>query len=367
MKQRYERWLCISALILFALWCLINARAVYLVAEEILDLLSPVLVGIVLALILNPLLCLLERLWDRTVRRPLPRLRRVVCLLLTVLLAIGALVLLILLLLPRLFSALTEVLTVIPAGVERLWALWDAWELPPSIQKPEMSELGAYLGAWIREYGARWMEATASAMLGLLGGMLDTAVAAILSIYLLAEKERLKRQVRYLLSLILPERGVGAVTHVATLFYQTFCRFLAGQAIETTVLGALCFLGMTLLRIPYALLASVIVGLSAWIPIFGAFIGIGVGGLLILSTDPVRALWFVILMVVLQQIEGNLIYPRVVGRFVRLPGVWVLIAVTVGSALGLGWMLVSVPLASVVYSLLRDVREGKETERKVSP
>lgn len=367
MKRRYEGWILPLAVILLTVWCLVNARGVYLVVEAILDLLFPVLGGLVLALILNPLLCLLERLWDRLIRRPLPHLRRVVCLFLTMLSAAGILALLTLLLLPRLFSALSEVVAVIPVGVERLWGILESWELPFSIRKPETAELGTYLGDLLREYGARWMEATASAMLGLLGGAVDAAVAAILSVYLLAGKERLKEQVRYLLCLVLPDRGVEVVSQVAALSYKTLRRFLAGQAIETTILSGLCFLGMTLLGIPYALLTSVIVGVSAWIPIFGAFIGIGVGGLLILSADPIRALWFVILMIVLQQIEGNLIYPRVVGRWVGLPGVWVLIAVTLGSALGLGWMLISVPLASVVYSLLRKTRQKREEGGKISP
>jgi predicted PurR-regulated permease PerM len=132
-----------------------------------------------------------------------------------------------------------------------------------------------------------------------------------------------------------------------------------GQLTEAVILGGLCFLGMALLRIPFALLISVLVGVTALIPVFGAFIGMGVGALLILSVEPIKALWFLIFLILLQQVEGNLIYPRVVGRSVGLDGVWVLMAVTLGSSFGVVGMLLAVPLASVLYTLAKEFAEKR--------
>ena len=136
---------------------------------------------------------------------------------------------------------------------------------------------------------------------------------------------------------------------------------------EAVIIGALCFLGMVIFRMPYALLISMLVGVTALIPIFGAFLGTGVGAFLILLDDPIRAIWFVIFIIVLQQLEGNLIYPRVVGKSVGLPGLWVLIAVTVGSSFGLVGMLVSVPLASVGYCLLRQFVHSRLKGKQEDP
>ena len=181
----------------------------------------------------------------------------------------------------------------------------------------------------------------------------NAVLSLAISLYVLAQKERLGGQVRKLLRSLFSEQTVGRIFGFARITEKVFERFITGQVTEALIIGGLCFVGMLIFGMPYALLISVMVSVTALIPIFGAFIGTGIGAFLILLEEPMTAVWFVIFIIVLQQLEGNLIYPKVVGKSVGLPGVWVLIAVTVGSSFGIVGMLLSVPIASVAYQLLR--------------
>ncbi len=159
---------------------------------------------------------------------------------------------------------------------------------------------------------------------------------------------------------------------VGRLSNRIFSKFVSGQCTEAIILGGLCFFGMSLFSMPYALMVSVVVGVTALIPMFGAFIGAGIGAFLILMVNPKSAFWFLLFIIVLQQLEGNLIYPRVVGKSVGLPGIWVLVAVTIGGSLwGVAGILLSVPTCSVLYALLRQsvrqrLAKQRETKRKAA-
>ena len=156
--------------------------------------------------------------------------------------------------------------------------------------------------------------------------------------------------------------------YIADLTEQTFSRFLTGQCLEAMILGMMFFVSMTLLRFPYAMLVAVLVAITALIPMFGAFIGCFIGAFLILVVNPMQAFWFVLLFMLLQQIEGNLIYPRVVGSSIGLPAMWVMVAVTVGgSTMGILGMLLMVPAASVIYALARENTERRLLRRQVPP
>lgn len=182
-----------------------------------------------------------------------------------------------------------------------------------------------------------------------------TAVTALVfSVYMLAGRARLAAQCSRLLNAYAPAPLARTLSRVVALTSDTFTRFVSGQLLEACILGALCFLGMTLLRFPYAPLISVIIGVSALIPVAGAYIGAVLAAFLLAMVSPVQALGFLVFLVILQQLEGNLIYPRVVGNSIGLPALWVLAAVTVGGSLfGLWGMLLSVPAASVLYTLLK--------------
>ena len=196
-------------------------------------------------------------------------------------------------------------------------------------------------------------------------------LAVVFSIYMLSGGDRLLSQCRHLVQAYLPQRMSRVVFDVCQLTADTFTKFVSGQLMEACILGVLCFLGMTVLHLSYAPLIGVIVGVSALIPVAGAYLGAILSALLLLMVSPIQALTFLIFLVILQQVEGTLIYPRVVGTSVGLPGIWVLAAVTVGGGLfGFLGMLVGVPTASVLYTLLRrDVhrRLGKTEDEDDSP
>ncbi len=186
-------------------------------------------------------------------------------------------------------------------------------------------------------------------------GVVTGVLALVFSIYMLSGAPRLTAQCRRLVKAYLPPRLSTPLLSVAHLTVDTFSKYVNGQLVEACILGGLCFAGMCVFRFDYAPLISVIIGVSALIPIAGAYLGAGVAVLLLVMIRPLEALWFLVFLVTLQQLEGNLIYPRVVGTTMGLPGIWVLAAVTVGgSLLGLAGMVVSVPIAAVLYTLLKN-------------
>lgn len=193
-------------------------------------------------------------------------------------------------------------------------------------------------------------------------------VAFAFALYILLQKEKLGRQVRTVLFAFVRRGRAEAALEVCAFTYRTFAGFLAGQCVEALILGGLFVVSMLILKIPYALLMGVVISVTALVPVFGAFVGCGAGVILIFLEDPVKALVFLILFLVLQEIEGDLIYPHVVGNSVGLPPIWVLAAVSVGGSLmGVTGMLVSIPLAAVIYALFREIVYLKLRQKKIDP
>ena len=189
----------------------------------------------------------------------------------------------------------------------------------------------------------------------LVGGVVTAFIGIVFAFYLLTRKEQLARQCKMILTAFLPVGVVKRVIRVASLTSSTFSHFLSGQCIEAVILGTLFVIAMSIFKFPYALLCGVLIGFTALVPIFGAFIGCIVSAFLILMIDPGRVIWFVVMFLVIQQLEGQLIYPHVVGSAVGLPSIWVLVAVTVGGSMfGIMGMLFFIPLSSVLYALLRE-------------
>lgn len=191
-------------------------------------------------------------------------------------------------------------------------------------------------------------------------------IGLVFALYILLQKEKLSGQVVKVLYAFLPRKTVGKVLSVCQLTGKVFRNFLTGQCVEAVILGSMFFVAMWLFRFPYALLVGVLIAFTALIPIFGAFIGCVIGTFLILMVSPVKALLFVVLFLVLQQVEGNLIYPHVVGGSVGLPSIWVLMAVTVGGSLmGVVGMLIFIPLTSVIYTLFREAVYDRLRKKRI--
>lgn len=212
------------------------------------------------------------------------------------------------------------------------------------------------------------LDSTITAAKSIVSGITTFFIAFVFAIYILLQKEKLGLQAKKVLFAFV-RRGRGeAALEVLSLTYNTFSSFLTGQCVEAVILGSMFVVTMTVLRLPYALLIGILIAFTALIPIFGAFVGCAVGVFMIFIEDPFKAMIFVVLFLVLQQVEGNLIYPHVVGNSVGLPSIWVLAAVSVGGSLmGVVGMLIFIPIVSVAYALFREVVYLKLKQRKITP
>ena len=212
------------------------------------------------------------------------------------------------------------------------------------------------------------LDSTIMAAKSIVSGIATFFIAFVFAIYILLQKEKLSIQAKKVLFAFVRKGRAEATLEVLSLTYNTFSSFLTGQCVEAIILGCMFVITMSILRLPYALLVGIVIAFTALIPIFGAFIGCVVGAFLIFMVDPIKALIFIILFLILQQIEGNLIYPHVVGSSVGLPSIWVLAAVSIGGSLmGVVGMLIFIPIVSVVYALFREVVYLKLKQRKIDP
>ncbi|MCI8649376.1 MAG: AI-2E family transporter [Anaerotruncus sp.] len=328
-------------------------------------LLTPFLLGLCIAFILNvPMKALEAKLFAPSATRRTAALHRICSLLLTILLVLFLLILVVFIVYPELRDTVRLLSNRIPGFLAQasLWLEtlsqkhpdWDI-QLASQLQQINWEEIGKTLLGFLQNGATSILNSTFNVATSVFSGIFHFVLGLVFAIYLLLQRETLGRQLKKLLYAYLPEAVCDRTIYISRLSNRIFSNFLTGQCLEAVILGAMFFIAMSLLRMPYALMVSVLVAFTALIPVFGAFIGCGIGAFLILVNSPLQALWFVVLFLVLQQIEGNLIYPKVVGSSVGLPGIWVLAAVTVGgSAFGVLGMLVMVPLMSVVYALVRE-------------
>lgn len=204
------------------------------------------------------------------------------------------------------------------------------------------------------------LNSSISIVVGVIGFITNLIIAIIFAIYILTGKEKLKSQISRLVQAYFDKEKTNKIFEIGNIANKTFKNFFTVQCLEATILGSLCIIGMLILNIPYAAPIGVLIGVTALIPVVGAFIGIIIGAILILSVEPIKVITFIIFVLILQQFEGNVIYPRVVGNSVGLPGMWVLMAVTVGGSLfGIIGMLLGVPVFSVIYTILKNSTEKR--------
>ena len=295
-------------------------------------------------------------------RFDIDRIRRPVSMIVTLLLVAAVVALVFGIVLPELIRTGTNLITNMPGYFESA-SVWvnKLLEDNPAIlsyindiiQQINLDEMSSRLMQFLQD--SELIQNIFGTASSLVGGVVTAFIGLIFSFYILMRKEQLARQCKMILSAFLPRGVVERVVRIARLTSSTFSHFLSGQCTEAVILGFLFFIAMSVFKFPYALLCSVLIGFTALIPIFGAFFGCIVSALLILMVEPQKALWFVIMFLILQQVEGNLIYPHVVGSAVGLPSLWVLVAVTVGGSMfGILGMLFFIPLASVLYAILRD-------------
>ncbi len=339
------------------------------------DLTLPFLIGACLAFVLSVPMGFLERkLLNKIKAKWFKKLKRPVAIIVTVLLAIGVVSLILFMLVPELINTVEMVYESAKNFIIKLQEeiLEHEWDLP-MIQKV-LAELELDWGAYIKnifDFAGNGIgnifTGTFELISSLVSGVIDAFIAFVFAIYLLAKKETLSSQVKKALYALLPENAADRVVKIGKLAHSTFANFITGQCTEAIILGSMFAVTLLLLRYPYAVLIGVIISVTALVPIFGAIVGCIIAMFLILMVDPVKALWFFVIFQILQQIEGNLIYPHVVGNSVGLPSIWVLVAVTIGGNLfGVIGMLFFIPLSSVMYAIFREFVNNRLEKRRIA-
>ena len=326
---------------------------------------SALILGCVIAYVLNILMSFYEKHYFLKNRsKAVEKSKRVVCMLAAMLTLVAVVVLIIGLVLPELAACIRLLIAEIPVAIDSA-VTWleetgllaivmteDAVASLMSINWQEkMTELISVLAAGVGGVAQVAVDAVSATV----SGVAQFVIGLIFAIYLLVGKETLGGQVNRLMEHYLKPAWNEKIRYVVGIFDNSFHKFIVGQCIEAVVLGVLCIIGMTILRLPYAMMIGTLIGFTALIPVAGAYIGAGVGAFMILTVSPVQALIFLVFVVILQQLEGNLIYPKVVGSSIGLPGVWVLAAVTIGGGImGIPGMLLGVPTVASVYQLVRN-------------
>lgn len=370
----------IQGLIVFTLVILVGLLRLDVVLDAIkfiLHILFPFLLGSAIAFVLSvPMNRIQRRCFARV--KDGSRLKKAaapISLLLTLLLVAAILSLVISVVLPELGSTIAMLSKTLPQKVpallkkiERLFA--DNPNLILYLEEMEASlnwdELLNQLVSFFRVGANTMLNSTISVATGIVSGVGTFFIAFVFACYILLQQKTLGRQMKKLCFAYLKEKDANECLRICSMTHRIFTNFLTGQCVEAVILGLMFFLTMTILRFPFAVLVGVLIAFTALIPIFGAFIGCAVGTFLILTVNPTQAFLFIVLFLVLQQIEGNLIYPKVVGGSIGLPGIWVLAAVSLGGSLfGVVGMLVFIPMVSVFYALLRESVQKRLEEKQI--
>lgn len=340
-----------------------------------LKLLMPFIIGIAMAFILNILVSFLERKLFSKVKMN-NKTKHNLSIILSLAIVFSFLTFLFLLIIPQVKNTTDILIENMPKYQENVVELLDKIGVNNNVRESIIESTKKFsesITEYIKDNSDTVLENVIGIASNVVTSIINITIGLVFAIYLLVEKERLIRQTNKVLNAYLKEEKVHKINNIAKLSNRTFANFVSGQFLEAFIIGILCLIGMLILRIPYAITISVLVGFTALIPVFGAFIGTGVGAFLIFMISPIKALIFIIFILVLQQLEGNLIYPKVMGKRVNLPGLWVFVAVTIGGSIsGILGMLISVPICSILYSIIATnvnsrlelKKENKQKEEK---
>ncbi len=374
-KKTFRNIILIVFSCILLYWLLIETERVKALFGIVKNVFSPFVLGAAIAFVLNVPMRAFERLLKGIKK---PGLRRVVAVILTFVALLLVLALVFWLLIPQLIETIQSLIPKLQnfvVDVELYIAkvlnenpeLMDWIAKNTDFEKLDWAGLVEKVLSTLGNSVTTIVQGAFSALGTLAGAVFDFFIAIVFAIYGLFQKETLARQGRKLIYAFLPERLSDRIVRVLRLSNATFSNFLSGQCVEVCILGSLFAVSMAIFRMPYIPLVSVLVAVTAFIPVVGAWVGCILGAFLILVANPLQALWFVIMFLVLQQIENNLIYPRVVGTSIGLSGMWVLLAVAVGGELmGVAGMFLMIPVASVIYTLLQEATRKRLAEKTVA-
>lgn len=372
----------IRGLILFSavvVMCILYSQEVIRLISLLVVFIKPFIIGGAIAFVINILMKRIESLlFAKAKGRLALKMKRPVSIVLSIVVLVLAVFLLLVTITPQIARTTVELGTRIPVAFEsaKIWAEEQMNQYPQLSDQFKQLENLEFDWKSIYETVFDFMQnglssvitSTFSVASSIVGGAVSVVVAFIFAIYILAQKERLGNQCDRVLAAYCSEKAYRRTRKVAGLLHKNFSSFISGQCLEAIILGTMFVIVMTIFGFPYAVLIGVLIAFTALIPIVGAFIGCAVGVFLIMIDDPIKALWFLVLFLVLQQIEGNLIYPHVVGNSVGLPSIWVLVAVSLGgSMMGVLGMLLFIPLVSTGYTLVKENVNRRNSERPLKP
>lgn len=347
----------------------LGVQNIHIVANAVswcIGLVSPLIVGFAFAVILNvPMRFFESHLWKNTTKPFGQKMRRPIAFIISLIAIIGILVGVVWLIIPELIEAIKVIVQGIVVFVKQLSSMSEAElaELPLGslLLSVDWDKLLESLQTWLKNQSGTIVNTAFGTISSLVGGIFDFFISFIFAIYILFSKDKLKAQLKRMIGAWLPKSFGDWAIHAASITNVNFRNFISGQSLEAVILGVLCMIGMLILQIPYAPMVGVLVGVTALIPVVGGFIGAIVGAFMILTVEPVKAVIFIVYLLILQQLEGNLIYPKVMGSRVNLPGMWILAAVTIGGGIaGPIGMLLSVPIASTLYVLIKEATLKRE-------
>ena len=363
-KKNVKKIILIVAFGVILYWTLQNLETVGNAIGFVIQLIFPFIMGLALAFLLNIIVNLIENkiLVFKKQGKFMTKIKRPLSITLSVILLLAIMCFILFLVVPELINTFSIFAQNIPTVGENI----KQWAQQMTVDYPKISEqikninidwntVNQNLLKYAQSGVSTILNTSINFIVATISGVVNFVIGFIFAIYILLQKEKLIRQAKKILYAYLPNKRAHKIIHTASLANKTFNNFMTGQLTEAFILGFLCFIGMLILRIPYALTISVLIGFTALIPLVGAFLGAGIGVILIVVSSPIKAVVFVIFIIVLQQIEGNLIYPKVVGNSVGLSGMWVMVAITIGvSTMGLVGMVICVPIASVIYTVMSE-------------
>lgn len=362
LGQKFKEYWGIVTYIIILAYVIFNFKNIISGVENIIGVLLPFIVGIAIAFMLNLVMRIFEErvftFLDNKKYQKYSRFKRPLSVALTFIFVFMIIFGLIRFIIPQLIDSISTLTDAIPAYMKSFEELISQYVSDTEILNTLWNN---FLSAWreILQFTGQIVVSSLSGVVnitvGFTSGLFNFILSVIFSIYMLLNKERLQLGMKKVLYAFSGRKFADKIMYLGKISNEAFSNYIGGQFIEAIIIGVLCFIGMLVLKMPYALLISVLVAVTALIPIFGAFIGTIPSAFIILIIDPMKALWFVIFIIVLQQIEGNLIYPKVVGSSVGLPPIWVMLAMLIGgNTFGLLGMLLGIPTFSVIYKISRE-------------
>ena len=360
LNEKLKEKLLIVTYAIVLIFALFNLKTMFGIIIYVLKLFMPFIIGIGIAFILNILLKIIEakvypKIFKKKTKRS-EKLKRPICLVSVMILLVALISLIFKLVIPEFINAVEIFSESLPKYTEIIEDYLEEKEFSEENIKmvtDTLNEVQKKATSFVMTNTDEIAERIFDMATKVVGYIVNGVIALVFALYIIAQKEKITYQVNKVMRAFLDKKIIDKIDTVVGITNKAFYNFASGQFVEALIIGVLCFIGMIILRIPYAPTISVLVAFTALIPMFGAFIGTIIGAFLILMIDPIKAIIFIIFIIILQQFEGNLIYPKVVGRSVGLPGIWVLVAVTIGaSTFGIIGMIISVPLCAILYGVL---------------